>query len=38
MPNDAMRADCNHDGPPPLRICFVWREGNAEQVEIVDYY
>jgi toxin HigB-1 len=20
------------------RICFVWREGNAEQVEIVDYH
>ena len=20
------------------RICFVWREGNAYQVEIVDYY
>jgi proteic killer suppression protein len=21
-----------------FRICFVWREGNAEQVEIVDYH
>jgi len=20
------------------RICFVWREGNAHEVEIVDYY
>ncbi len=20
------------------RICFVWRDGNAEQVEIVDYH
>ena len=20
------------------RICFVWREGHAEQVEIVDYH
>jgi proteic killer suppression protein len=22
----------------PWRICFEWREGNAEQVEIVDYH
>jgi proteic killer suppression protein len=21
-----------------FRVCFVWREGNAEQVEIVDYH
>lgn len=21
-----------------FRICFVWREGNAEEVEIVDYH
>lgn len=21
-----------------FRICFVWRNGNAEQVEIVDYH
>ena len=21
-----------------FRICFIWREGNAEQVEIVDYH
>ena len=22
----------------PFRICFIWREGDAEQVEIVDYH
>ena len=22
----------------PFRVCFIWREGDAEQVEIVDYH